>query len=73
MPAAIASTAMTTTGIVKSINCVRPVRISQIANKIDPQLFVNLRLLTSGYAKCGLYCPVSRVTSDATNSGHRSP
>jgi hypothetical protein len=47
-PAAIASTAMMMGGIANPLRAaIRPHRISQIASKIDPILFVILMLLAS--------------------------
>jgi len=40
---------------------IRPPRISQIASKIDPKLFVSLMLLTSVCEKYDPYCPASPV------------
>ncbi len=39
---------------------IRPDRISQTANKIDPKLFVILMLLTSVCEKCDPYYPMLR-------------
>jgi len=40
---------------------ISPHRISQIANKIIPILFVSLMMLTSVCEKCDPYCLVSQV------------